>query len=285
VSRPRVAVVGHTEWITHARGQLPPRGEIGYLTDPLEEPGGGGAVSASQVVKLGAECLFYTALGNDDHGERTAEVLRGLGVKVMAARRDRPQTTGLSVTAPDDPDRTIIIIGGALFPTLDDRLPWGDLVTCDAVYFTGWDPRTLRAARAARRVVVTGRRLGVLVESGVRVDVLVASTADRAERVDPARLPVAPDAIVRTEAERGGSLSLRGREERYVAAPLPGPAVDSYGAGDAFVAAVTVGLARGLSLPEAVALGARCGAQALTGRGGLGPQLREAVTATTAPSS
>jgi ribokinase len=51
--------------------------------------------------------------------------------------------------------------------------------------------------------------------------------------------------------------------------------VDSYGCGDSFAAGLTVGLARGLELDEALAVGARCGAACLTGRGGLRAQLRE----------
>ena len=66
------------------------------------------------------------------------------------------------------------------------------------------------------------------------------------------------------------------REGRWDAAPLPGPPVDSYGCGDSFVAGLTVGLARGLDLDGALALGARCGAACLTGRGALAPQLVEA---------
>ena len=59
--------------------------------------------------------------------------------------------------------------------------------------------------------------------------------------------------------------------------------MDSYGCGDCFVAGVTVGLGRGLGLDEALALGARCGAAYLTGRGGLAAQLREPEPAQAAP--
>jgi sugar/nucleoside kinase (ribokinase family) len=75
VPRPRVAVVGHVEWLTHGRGRMPLPGEITYLTEPIDEPAGGGGVSAVQVAKLGAECLYYTALGGDWVGRRAGEVL------------------------------------------------------------------------------------------------------------------------------------------------------------------------------------------------------------------
>jgi len=271
----RVAVIGHVEWLTHARGRIPPQGEIAMLGENFDEPAGGGAVSAVQVAKLGAECLFFTATGDDEAGRTIAGRLEAEGVRVLAAPRPGPHGRALSITG-ESWDRAILVIGMAPWPTLDDPLPWDELRRCDAVYFTGRDPGTLRAARAARRVVVTGRRLEPLVKSGVRVDLLVTSAADPAETVDPAALPVPPDAIAWTEGARGGRYrDAAGDEGRWDPAPPPGPPVDSYGCGDSFVAGLTVGLGRGLALADALALAARCGAANLTGRGGLAGQLRE----------
>jgi ribokinase len=271
-----VAVIGHVEWVTHARGRLPGRGEIAVLDDPFDEPAGGGAVSAVQAARLGAECLFYTAFGSDDAARRSEETLRALGLELAAARREASQRRALSVVEEGHHDRTIMVAGPPQWPTLDDPLPWDELGGCDAVYFTGDDPRTLVAARAAGRVVVTARRLKALVESRMRADVLVASASDPGETVAIEELPVRPGAVVFTEGERGGRYAVSGGgEHRFPAAPAPGPAVDAYGCGDSFAAGLTVGLARGLELVDAIALGARCGAACLTGRGGLAMQLRE----------
>ena len=49
--------------------------------------------------------------------------------------------------------------------------------------------------------------------------------------------------------------------------------VDAYGCGDSFAAGLTFALARGDTVEDAVALGARCGAAVLTGRGPYGAQL------------
>jgi ribokinase len=53
----------------------------------------------------------------------------------------------------------------------------------------------------------------------------------------------------------------------YSAAPLPGPIVDTYGAGDSFMAGLTYALAANADAHDAVVFAARCGAAALTGRG------------------
>ncbi|MFL6244316.1 MAG: PfkB family carbohydrate kinase, partial [Acidimicrobiia bacterium] len=65
-----------------------------------------------------------------------------------------------------------------------------------------------------------------------------------------------------------------GTRTEWTPAPLPGPPVDAYGAGDSFAAGLTYGLASGRSPEEALALGARCGAACVTGRGPYAGQLR-----------
>ena len=74
----------------------------------------------------------------------------------------------------------------------------------------------------------------------------------------------------------GGSVeALDGATTKWTAAPLPGPPVDAYGAGDSFAAGLTYGLAAGRSPEEALAIGARCGAACVTGRGPYAGQLRD----------
>lgn len=267
---PVVAVIGHFEWVSHTRGEVPVPGQIVHLRDAVEEPAGGGAVAAAQIARLGIECRLYTAAGDDASGAAGESLLAGLGIDVRAARREGPHPSALTIVDASG-ERTILVTGARVSPTMDDPLPWSDLATCDGVYFTGDDPRTLVAARAARHVVVTARRLPALIASGVQADVLVASATDEDEVVDLDRLPVPPRAMVLTEGEHGGRIVVDGVERRYAAVPVPGLVADTYGAGDCFAGALTVGLARGLGLDGAAALAARCGARALTWRGGLGP--------------
>ena len=88
----RVAVVGHVEWIQFARvAHVPRPGEIVQAIEDWEEPGGGGAVAAVQLARLAGECLFLTALGDDDLGHRAKEELEALGVRVEVAWRPEAQ--------------------------------------------------------------------------------------------------------------------------------------------------------------------------------------------------
>lgn len=267
---PTVAVIGHFEWVTHTRGEVPVPGQIVHLHESVEGPGGGGVVTAAQIARLIGDCSFYTAVGDDACGAASAALLADHGITTHAAVRQGSHPRALTIVDASG-ERTILVTGGRVSPTMDDALPWSDLARCDGVYFIGDDPRTLIAARGARHLVVTARRLPTLIASGVQADVLVASATDKDEVVDLATLSVMPAAIVLTEGDRGGRIVVDGVERRYAAVPVPGPVVDTYGAGDCFAGALTVGLARGLDLDAAAALAAGCGAQALTWRGGLGP--------------
>ncbi len=264
----RVAVVGHVEWVRFARvSHIPRAGEVVHARDPFEEPAGGGAVAAVQLARLAGASTLCTALGEDDHGHRSAARLSELGVHVLGAPRDEP--TRSAVTLVDDSrERTITTFGARLEPVgTDTQVPWSALAEMDAVYFTAGDLGALRAARAARVLVASPRALHAL-GHGVPLDALVLSGEDAIEREEAIRAQEDAELVVLTDGARGGSWRERsGGSGTWSAAPLPGVPVDSYGCGDSFAAGLTYGLGAGMTVPDALALAARCGAVCLTGRG------------------
>jgi ribokinase len=106
--------------------------------------------------------------------------------------------------------------------------------------------------------------------------VLVGSGEDPGERIEPGDLDPLPRIVVTTAGALGGWIRPGGP---YRAAPLPGPVEDAYGCGDCFAAGITFALGDGRAVDEAVALGARCGAAVLTGRGPYAGQLTAASAA------
>ncbi|WP_440066938.1 carbohydrate kinase family protein [Streptosporangium sp. OZ121] len=74
-------------------------------------------------------------------------------------------------------------------------------------------------------------------------------------------------AVVCTEGAEGCRVLDADGFRRFPAAPLPGPVVDSNGAGDAFVSGVLYGLLSGRSLDDSIPLGAVAGAHACTSAG------------------
>ncbi len=112
-------------------------------------------------------------------------------------------------------------------------------------------------------VVATPRVRENVTDPGVQIDALVFSAFDENEVNWAERLRSDTSLMVATEGAAGGHWW--GASEGYWAAvPLPGPARDSYGCGDAFAAAFTYGLGAGESVAEACAIGARWGAEMLT---------------------
>jgi ribokinase len=273
----RTAVVGHVEWIEFGHVEHVPRaGDIVHATDPWEEPGGGGAVSAVQLARLAGDCTLYTALGDDERGAWSRRRLSELGVGVEGATRDEPTRRGVVFVDPSG-ERTITTLGRRLEPTTSDRLPWDELDDVGAVYFTAGDVGALRGARRAKVLVATSRVSDLLVEADVHLDAVVGSGNDPSEGFDPARLTHAPDLVVRTDSVRGGRYETGGgRSGSYEPADPPGPVIDTYGAGDSFAAGLTFGLGSGLDVEEALALAARCGAWCAAGKGPYGNQLTAA---------
>jgi ribokinase len=267
----RVSVVGHVEWVEFARVERVPRpGEIVHTLETWQEPGGGGAVAAVQLAKLAGSATLFTSFGSDELGRRARAQISVQGVTVRAMADPEPQRRAFCFVD-EAGERTITVIGDKLRPSGgDSRLPWHELDGADAVYFVSGDAEALRAARSARVLVATARELGTLESAGVRLDVLVGSGEDEGELYRPGSLEPPPGLVVTTSGALGGWLQPGGP---FRPAPLPGPVVDSYGAGDSFAAGLAFALGRGDAPETAVALAARCGAAVLTGRGPYTAQL------------
>jgi ribokinase len=266
-----VAVVGHVEWVEFARvDEMPRAGEIVHSLETWEEAAGGGAVAAVQLANLNGAAHFFTALGDDELGRRCRAELEERGVTVHSATLGEPQRRAFTHVDAGG-ERTITVIGEKLLPSGETAdLPWEELTRCDAVFFVSGDVAALRAARAARVLVATARELTTLRRGAEQLDVLVGSARDPGEHVEPGTLDPSPHYVVTTSGGLGGWVNPGGP---FRAAPLPGPVGDAYGCGDCFAAGVAYALGAGRSMDEAVALGARCGAAVLTGRGAYEAQL------------
>ncbi|MEO8291600.1 MAG: PfkB family carbohydrate kinase [Actinomycetota bacterium] len=271
----RLAVVGHTEWIEFGRvDRVPGPGEIAHASQAWQEAGGGGAVAAVQLSRLGGDCDLFTALGDDPAGTAARRRLTTLGARVHAEPR-RGVSTRRAVTLVDgDGERTITTLGERLDPLAAEPLPWELLDETDAVYVTAGDVAAFRHARRARVMVVTLRALARLADSGIEADCLVGSARDPGERWEVGALRGPPPLLVRTEGAQGGSFqTAAGQMGRYVAEPPPGPTVDTYGAGDTFAAALTFSLGVGMAVDDALAFAAGCGAVCVSGRGPFGARI------------
>jgi len=253
--------------------QLPRPGEIVRASHVHEVPAGGGAVVAVQLARLlGQPVPFFTSLGRDAAGERAAADLTDLGLELHVAWREDTPTREAITYIDAAGERTITVIGERLSPIAADPLPWELLADCDGAFITAADAPSIRLARSARVLTATPRtRLEILREAGVRLDALIGSALDPAERFSPGDLDPAPALVIATEGANGGRVTPGGR---FAAPTRLQPVRDTYGAGDSFAAGVTAGLAAGWELRDALSLGCHCGSACLDGRGPYPGQLR-----------
>jgi ribokinase len=271
--RLRVAVIGHAEHVTIARAAALPRaGEILHLGETFAIAGGGGGIAFHQLANGPGEVHFFTAAADDDAGAYVRAALDATQARIHCANRAEPHTRDLVLITPDG-ERTIIVAGEPLHPRRSDALPWRLLAECDAAYFTGQDPETLAAARTARLLVVTARRVEALARSGVRADVVVGSTGDPREARPLADYAVQPSALVLTEGAAGGRIETAEGIATFPAASAPERIVGSYGAGDSFAGALTWYLAAGWTLRDACIRAAVHGAAVLRGTNPIDSQI------------
>ena len=276
--QPKVAVVGHVEWVQFARVQhVPSAGEVVHASDPFEEPAGGGAVAAVQLARLAGKAVFITALGDDEYGQRSVVRLRELGVDVQAAFDQAPSRRAVTLVDKRG-ERTITTFGPRLDPRGEDgREHWSALEGVDVVYFTAGDVAALRIARASARVLVVSPRARAALGHGVPLDALVLSDDDEVELGEAGDAQSEARLVVWTEGKRGGRYrDASGASGRWDAVQAPGKIADSYGCGDSFVAGLALGLGADLDVPAALALAARCGAVCVTGHGPYERQLSAA---------
>ena len=264
---PRLAVVGHVEWVDFIPvSRMPREGEVlAAEGSAFSRAAGGGGVAAVVLAELSAKVDFFCALGDDAHGHAAAEQLAERGVSVHVAWRSEQATRRAVTLLEGGGERTIVTIGERLEPRGSDELDWDRLDGSEGVYFTAGDARALREARRSRILVASPRGREVL-ESGPMIDALVFSRGDHDESEWARRLERKARLSVQTRGPDGG-VWWGESEGSWNPVPPDGPIRDAYGCGDSFAAGFTFGMASGGGVAEAAALGAESGASCLTKAG------------------
>ena len=246
--------------------RLPAPGETRTATGFTRVPGGKGANQALAAARLGATVHLVAAVGPD--GEEALVLLRREGVELTRVR-EVDATTGLALIEVDTGGETTIVVvpgANAALAVMPEDVAGADAVLTvlevpdDAVHAAAEHATGLFVLNAAPARPVSPDVLA-------RADLVVVNRAEHAAipGLDAAR------AVAVTRGAEGAVLLRDGREVAR-AAPPPVTAVDGTGAGDAFVAAVVVGLLDGVADAELLARGCAAGALAAT-RPGAQPSL------------
>jgi ribokinase len=284
-SQPSIAVVGslNIDLIAYT-SRVPSAGET-VIGDRFQMGfGGKGANQAVMAARLGARVAMVGALGDDIYAGMTADNLIAQGVDASnVARVDGSSGVAPIWVEPDGTNRIIVVPGSndmlepeaaaAAIRSMDELdVVIGQLEIPQRV--------TLAAFRAARErgaltILNPAPAAPLDPELLAAADWLIPNETEfailaRIEPLDPnddaqilefAR-QVAPRLVV-TLGSRGAALvAASGSVERIAATPVK--AIDTTGAGDAFVGAFGVGLAAGLDEVSAVRLGIACASDSVT---------------------
>lgn len=251
--------------------------------DVLIDTGGGATNTAVTFSTMGLRCGIVTKVGLDGPGDRVRQSMTSHGVDGFGIVADPTHRTGYSVIITGfTGDRTILVYRGASAYLRREDVDWGRLAQTSWIYMNslagdsaGLFAEVARFCRdrgidLAINPGTEQRRLGMegLREVLPAVSLLACNRSEAYEMtgVEPDRGPEDEKDMLEMFLEAGcrraiitygkdGSEGMDA-EGHYKVPCMPGVVVSTVGAGDAYASACVVGLQRGLSLENAMWVGA-----------------------------
>ncbi|MGV9194512.1 ribokinase [Microbacterium sp. MC2] len=290
MSAPRVIVVGSINAdLTFLVHRLPVAGETVVADATHRSSGGKGANQAYAAARSSraVDVRMAGAVGNDEDGRRMRAELRAAGVDVSGIREvDEP--SGVAMIAVDPEGANLIVVApGAnhAWPRdIDLGVASGDVVVLQLELPLDIVAEVTRQSHEAGATVVLNA--APVMADAARllpfVDVLLVNDGEARELLGLASLADADVAaaavehsvdIVITLGSEGSLVAPRAGTAPVRQAAFAVSAVDTVGAGDAFVGALAGALAAGHDLQTAARRGAAAGALTVTVRGARHPQL------------
>jgi ribokinase len=286
MSQPHIVVVGSTNIdLTFRTPRLPKPGETLAGHGFQLGHGGKGGNQAVMAARLGARVTMVSKIGRDEFGQAALCNYRDNGIDTARVLIDAERPTGVASIVVDDAARnSIIVVPGAnlgLRPqdvhAAADAIESADVLLCQLEVPIETVAETLRIARAAKVTTILNPAPAVTlpdellaladfcVPNESEIELLTGNPATTVEEAAAAAwelLRRGPRTLVVTLGERGALIA-----EATAAEHVPAPqveAIDSSGAGDAFIGALGVFLAEGTPLNEAVRRANRAAALSVT---------------------
>ncbi|MFC7456255.1 ribokinase [Brachybacterium sp. GCM10030267] len=289
----RILVVGSVNVdLVLAVPRHPAPGETLVGTRSRRSPGGKGANQACAAARLGGDVRFAGRTGTGADADLALGLLRRAGADISATTQVPGSETGLAVVTVDDAgENNIVIIPGAngSWTAPDVHGLRAAVEASDLVVSQGEIPAAavdqlgqLCAELGTRFLLNLAPVIDVEETTLAAADPLVVNESEARLALTALTGADAPDddattvrllreagvrSVVMTRGARGAILAA-GADDKVTEIGSPAVrAVDTTGAGDAFVGALAVGLARGESAAQACRRAARVGAYAVTRHG------------------
>ena len=251
---------------------LPKPGETIVALDYAEHAGGKGVNQAVACARMGARTAFVGCVGNDDAGIFLRGVLENEGIDTTMLRVVDMPTGRAFINVDSRGENEIVVVSGAntqvgvaqnplVLPTsrvllMQLEIP---LATVSAALTLARRSGTLTVLNPAPYKSLTEDVLSL-------VDVIVPNETESAACGGTnALLKAGVATVVTTLGEKGAVINTASSETSI--APHKVVAVDTVGAGDAFIGALSAELARGAAISDAASVGAVAGALATTVHG------------------
>lgn len=247
-----------------------------------EVQGGKGGNQAAAAAALGASVHFIGAVGSDHWGVAARADLGGRGIDVSGLATVQGPTGVAIILVDDSGENSIAIVPGANAAVSPEAVSaaLAKIAAPDAVVVVCLEIPIAAVLTVAQVASARGWRL-VLNPAPAPSDGLPLELVAAASILTPnetevealggvdALLALGAGAVVVTRGGDGTDLHLPGAEPVHLA-PSHADVVDTTGAGDAFTAALAVGLAAGRDLVDAVRWAGAAGAIATEGFGARG---------------
>lgn len=262
-----IAVLGsvNLDLLAHVRC-FPQRGET--ISDATVErhPGGKGGNQALAARRLGAEVFLLCCVGEDSMADEALAQLAAEGVDLSGCRRLATASTGLAMIVVDaQGENQIVVAPGANARFTAEHL---ELPPCDALIAqleVPMDTLVLAAGRHPGFFALNAAPVRQLAPALLaHTDLLVVNEIE-AETIGP-MLADYEGWLAVTYGASGAELTRAGQWVASSESPRV-ETVDTVGAGDAFTAALTVGLVSGMQPEEALHRACVAGALTTTRRG------------------
>ncbi len=264
---------------------LPPRDQARFLDTHNEAPGGKGQNQAVAAAKAGAKVYFSGALGKGGHGRQMFDNLVSCGVDASGIRFVEDCPSGIAVIFVDEKDGThrIVVSQGANLKAKQEWIPQHLLSSDTTVLVQGELPieeteaLLVRAKKAGVRSIMNFapatqpisenalRNLDIIVLNEYEADLIGKrfgiATANKMEFAASLYGRYNLTTIITLGPNGAICASQQGLQ---TVPSLKVKAVDTVGAGDAFVGYLTAALDRGESLEDALRMGSAAGSLACT---------------------
>lgn len=257
----RITVVGSINLdLVASAARLPMPGETITGGTFFQAPGGKGANQALAARRLGAEVTLVGRVGDDANAVAALALLAEEGVDVSGVERSSTSPTGVAVILVGEGGENQIVVAPGANRELTPRPTMGEAVICQLEIPIETVAGIAEAVNGMFVVnAAPARPLPEVVWERADLLVLNRSEADfYGEGLGRAR------GLVAITLGADGAVLKRGEVELAAVSPPRVTAVDTVGAGDCFVAALTVGMLQGRPPEEALRFAVTAGALATT---------------------